>query len=204
MVTDCEVFLHRYPRRIISLSMQTQKPFDAAVKAAVHSAAIDRANAEPDPGPLSAVYALNTSIDIKDSSGKVKFSVRPFVDYDVILLKQLNSFIYREQVGDLDLERDIPGMCELCLLFTTPHRQAIRMLRKDKEAFEDLAWVTFFENKENRELLVDITTACLKQINTAFSTSLQYGQKETEEKGGAAQAPFLESKGISGTEQRTV
>lgn len=170
--------------------MQNPKPFDAAVKTAVHSAAIDRANKEPAPGALGAVYVNNPSIEIRDEQGRLKFSVRPVVAFDIVLLKEIDSFIYKQQVGEEDSMPSVSSLCELCLFMTTPHKEVRRMLRKSRDNFEDIAIERFFDNKENFSFISEIIKAATRQFEIALSTIIQHGPKEEDGK-GAANAPFL-------------
>lgn len=174
--------------------MSTEKPkIDISKFAAIQQAATEQANREVAPGALKAVYT--EGLDIKVGP----FTVRPVVSWDFVILRDINSFLYRQQLGEV-VEMDkvpIEQICELCFLLTTPIREARSVLRKGRDSFAEAA-VGKFEN--DIIVLTDIVKACTEQFKVALSTMQSHGpkdEKESVQAGGPfppSSAPVVELK----------
>src|SRR5712672_3155935 len=161
--------------------------------------AIARASHEPCPGPIADAFGED-DIPVKTASGIVR--VRPIVHADIILLKRLDSPLYRQmqeaykEVGSRDETNvDDEESCEICFQFTRPCREARTLLSKGRDEFREAA-LQAISDLHNPAEITQILKAVAEQVKRMFETALKYA--EPDEKGSfpkAEEEPMTASAG---------
>lgn len=156
-------------------------------------AATRRANAEPLPGPLATAFNA-------DELQALGIKLRPVVASDFILLKKLNSPLYRRtfelaeharQVKAGELAADAPPpqtnfdeeeCVEMIYQFSIPLPQARAELKRGREFFREQAQQAITDHAPV-DALPRLVEAVVANFTAAFSTAVQYSgeSKEGEE-----------------------
>jgi hypothetical protein len=143
-----------------------------ATKSVVEAAAVERANKETAPGELKHVFTDEGRIKISES-----LHVRRVNEWDYVLLRDINSFLYKQQLGDEIETPSTEALFEFCFLLTEDQKETRRLLRKSREAFADAAVEKFFNNKANLALLPEVIRACNTQFEISLKTMQEHGVK---------------------------
>lgn len=144
-----------------------------------------QAAVNPFPGPLGDVFAVPASIPVG------KWSVRPFYDLDVELLKFLNHPLYQDMTAGMRGEEPSSGFVSrgpdawILAWIMTRDTDAAEALLANRKQCEDEARREF--GKLRLPAIAQIVEACVRQMGLYSSTSLQYGA--AEQKGEGEQNP---------------
>jgi hypothetical protein len=139
-------------------------------------AASSRANAEPLPGALGDAFGQDTIM-----VGNIP--VRKIVAGDWIILKQLNSPVYKMQLGDSseEIEATDEENCELVFQFINPIIKVREMLRKGRVHFTEQALQFLVDGNISEETSVKLVKAVTEQFNRYFAVRLKYIQDQQTE-----------------------
>jgi hypothetical protein len=155
-----------------------------------------RANAEPLPGPLATAFTL-------DELKVFGFTLRPVVASDFILLKRLNSPLYRQtfalaeharqiKAGEIPPDAAAPATqyddeecVEMIYQFTRPLAEVRAALQRGREKFRETALtaVTDAIPIAQMDAYPRLVTTVIENFTAAFSTAVQYsaaGKDENE------------------------
>lgn len=163
---------------------------DAAALAA-QQPHIRRANAEPLPGPLSMAYTL-------DELNAFGLTIRPVVASDFILLKKLNSPLYRRtfelaeharkiKAGEIPPESPLPNATEftddecveMIYQFTIPLPRARAELKRGREFFQEQAQL-HVTDRAPVNALPKLVATVVENFTQAFATAVQYEGEKAE------------------------
>lgn len=169
-------------------------PVEAALHrdaAALHhrQQALRQANAEPLPGPLHAAFTGPRQV--------LGFTLRPVVAGDFILLKQLNSPLYRQTFALAEHHRKISAQeipagtplpateyqdeecVEMVYQFVVPIAQARADLKRGRDYFRERACATVTDHAPV-DALPTLLAATIENFTAAFATAIQYTAPQTE------------------------
>lgn len=167
-----------------------------------------RANAEPLPGPLSQAFTL-------EEMQVFGFTLRPVVAGDFILLKKLNSPLYRHvfaldeharkiKAGEIPenapppkSDYDEEECVEMIFQFTRPISEVRAALRSGREAFRETAHAAILDRVPAARLDVfpRLVATVVENFTAAFSTAVQYGAPDKAEE----QTVFTTRPGVEAT-----
>jgi hypothetical protein len=148
--------------------------------------AAPRANAEPLPGALATAFGADDIV--VDGT-----SVRKVVPGDWIILKQLDSPVYRMHLGDKAEEIEWKGHeeIELVFQFIRPIAEVRQMLRKGREYFTEQAMQAITDGTMENEQIARLVSAVTEQFNRYFAIRLKYIQ-DTQTEGKETVTNFQE------------
>ena len=153
--------------------------------------AIRRANAEPLPGPLAVAYTI-------DELAVLGIKLRPVTAGDFILLKKLNSPLYRRTFELAEHQRKIAAgeiasdakppqtsfddeeCVEMIYQFSVTLPEARAQLRKGREHFREQAQQAITD-KAPIDGLPKLVEAVVANFTAAFSTAVKYGSPAKED-----------------------
>jgi hypothetical protein len=154
---------------------------------------IRRANAEPLPGPLSQAFTL-------DELKQFGFTIRPVVASDFILLKRLDSPLYRQTFALAEHARQIKAQeippdaqppvtkyddeecVEMIYQFTRPLEEVRRVLKRGRDHFRETALATITDAIPIAQMdaYPRLVTTVIENFTAAFSTAVEYGASEKD------------------------
>ena len=155
--------------------------------------ALRRANSEPLPGPLSLAF---TAVELQQFG----FTIRPVVASDFILLKKLNSPLYRRtfalaeharkiQTAEIPEGSPLPAAenydeeecVEMVYQFLIPLPQARAELKRGREFFREQAHV-YVTDRAPVNALPKLVATVIENFTNAFATAIRYeGAKDESE-----------------------
>lgn len=170
---------------------QPTPPLDLDAALAADAAALQqrqqaqrRANAEPLPGPLAGAFAA-------EPLQVLGITLRPVVAGDFILLKKLDSPLYRRtfelaehqrriKAGEIPADAPLPATnfdeeecVEMIWQFTVPLPVARAALRKGREHFRETA-LQAITDQSPVDALPQLVEAVVANFTAAFSTAVEY------------------------------
>ena len=153
-----------------------------------------RANAEPLPGPLARAFGIE---ELK----VMGFTIRPVVASDFILLKQLDSPLYRQvfalaeharrvKAGEVlqdapppETKYDEAECVEMIYQFTRPLAEVRAALRAGRAQFRETALgaITDALPIAQMEVFPRLVASVVENFTAAFGTAVQYGAPDKDE-----------------------
>ncbi len=178
---------------------------DKAREAQERELAVERANSDPLPGPLASAFIVGP-IEIKGG-----LPIRPVTgSADIIILKQLNSPLYRQMLendsaarksqkdGKVVVPEDvIPSdeeAVELCFQFTRPTREVRSTLRQGRVHFTEQA-CTEIADKYSPDVIFAMVGAVYEQMARSVRTQVQHEQEATDGDGKTTQKKIVQLQG---------
>lgn len=155
---------------------QAQVNFERAARAQYQAKA--EASMEPLPGPLADAFGPDTIIN--------GIRIRPVVHYDLVILRQLNSPLYRHmlEMGKPENERqeikytDDDGYM-LVWQFTTPISQVREELGRGHESLKACA-LAATAYRLPPPVMAALITGVLDNFKRSFDVAVKYGAPEKE------------------------
>lgn len=138
--------------------------------------AAKRANGDPLPGPLEAALDPESIV-----VGEIK--VRPVVPGDWIILKKLDSPLYRLQIEEKkdDVTISEEESVEIIYQFTRPPKEVRQVLTQGRQYFRETALDTI-SDKFSISQMLEVSRAVNEQLRRYYETIIKYGQAEEGKK----------------------
>ena len=149
-----------------------KEPSQAVTDHVLRVAAAPIANADPLPGPLLEAF---DNVPIKVG----QFEVRPVVAADWLILKRLNSPLYRQAIEteSVPIETSDDDGIEIIYQFTRPAKEVRAVLAQGLEHFKEQAKQAIADEC-NMAQLEELIAAVRIQLQRTYTTALAYVQEK--------------------------